>query len=143
MTRTRDAIKRALRLDLDLIEISPNAEPPVCKILDFGKYKYEQDKQKKESKKKQSVVKVKELKFRSNTDTHDYETKLNRGRGFLEQGNRIKCSLFFRGRENAHTDLGFELFKRIAADLEDIGHVEQPAKLNGKNLSMLISPLKP
>ena len=139
---TRIALKRALNIGLDLIEISPNADPPVCKILDFGKYKYEQDKKKKESKKNQVVVKVKELKFRANTDDHDYQTKLRKGREFLEQGNRIKCSLFFRGRENAHTEQGFNLFQRIKADLEDVGVVEQDAKLNGKNLSMLISPAK-
>ena len=136
-----EARKRAKAVGLDLVEISPSAKPPVCKIMDFGKFKYDVDKKKKEAKKKQAAVKVKEIKYHANVDEHDYQTKLRRAKEFLGEGNRIKCSLFFRGRENAHTEVGVDLFKRIVVDLEPVGKVEQMPRLNGKNLSMLINPL--
>lgn len=136
---TRDALNLAQQLGMDLVEISPNAEPPVCRIMDFGKFKYDQDKKLKDARKKQVQVKVKEVKYHPNVEDHDYETKMRRILDFLEEGNRVKCSLQFRGRENAHTDLGFELFKRIIADLATSVTVEQEPKLNGRNLSMMLS----
>jgi len=139
---TRDAMRKAQDVGLDLVEISPNAKPPVCRIMDYGKYKYELDKKKKEQKKKQSVVKVKEVKFHANVEEHDYQTKLKHMREFLEEGNRVKCTLWFRGRENAHNEIGFRLYERVLVDVEDIAHAEQKAKLAGKNLSMLVAPGK-
>jgi len=136
-----EARRKAREVGLDLVEISPKAQPPVCKIMDFGKYKYDVDKKKKEAKKKQAAVKVKEIKYHANVDEHDYQTKLRRAKEFLADHNRVKCSLFFRGRENAHTEVGVELFKRIIEDLKEDGKVEQLPRLNGKNLSMLINPL--
>lgn len=139
---TRDAMDKAKQVGLDLVEISPNAKPPVCRIMDYGKHKYEIDKRKKDAKKKQSVVKVKEVKYHANVEEHDYMTKLRHMRDFLEEGNRVKCTLWFRGRENTHTEIGFELYERIKVDVEDIAHAEQEPKLAGKNLSMLLSPGK-
>lgn len=137
---TRDAMKKAQEFGLDLVEISPNAAPPVCRIMDYGKHKYEIDKRKKDAKKKQSVVRVKEVKFHANVEEHDYETKMRHMREFLDEGNRVKCTLWFRGRENTHTEIGFELYERIKRDLEGLAHAEQEPKLAGKNLSMLMSP---
>jgi len=137
---TRDAQQKATEFGLDLVEISPNAEPPVCRIMDYGKHKYEIDKRKKDAKKKQSVVKVKEVKFHANVEEHDYATKMRHARDFLEDGNRVKCTLWFRGRENTHTEIGFELYKRIQEEISDIAYAEQAPKLAGKNLSMLLSP---
>lgn len=142
VVRTRDALKRAIREGRDLVEISGNAKPPVCKIVDYGKYKYEQRKQIKNAKKNATVVKVKEVKYHANTEEHDYQTKLRHAVKFLDAGNRVKCSLYFRGRENAHNELGFDLFNRVIEDLKEYGYAEQKPKLNGKNLSMLISPHK-
>jgi translation initiation factor IF-3 len=139
---TRDAMEKAQQFGLDLVEISPNANPPVCRIMDYGKHKYEIDKRKKDAKKKQSVVKVKEVKFHANVEDHDYDTKMRHMRDFLEDGNRVKCTLWFRGRENTHTEIGFELYERIKADLADVAFAEQEPKLAGKNLSMLLSPGK-
>lgn len=135
-------MKQAIREGRDLVEISGSAKPPVCKIVDYGKYKYEQRKQKKNAKKKATVVKVKEVKYHANTDEHDYQTKLRHAKKFLDAGNRVKCSLYFRGRENTHHEIGFALFERVMEDLKEYGHAEQKPKLNGKNLSMLVSPLK-
>ena len=138
--RLRDIMKKVVADGMDLVEISGNADPPVCKIVDYGKFKYEMGKKKKDAKKKQSVVKVKEIKFHANTDDHDYQTKLRHATDFLEAGNRVKCSLFFRGRENAHKEIGFELFQRVIEDLKEVGHAEQEPREQGKNLSMLLSP---
>lgn len=139
---TRDALKKAQDVGLDLVEISPNSVPPVCRITDFGRYKYDLDKKKKEAKKKQAVVKVKEVKYHANVEDHDYDTKMRRMREFIADGNRVKCTLWFRGRENSHHEIGFELFKRIEEDVADIAHAEQPAKLAGRSLGMLLSPGK-
>ena len=139
---TIDANRIAKAQDLDLVEVSPTAKPPVCKIMDFGKYKYDLDKKRKEAKKHQVQVKVKEIKYHANVDDHDYDYKMRHAIEFLEDNNRIKCSLFFRGRENAHTEIGFQLFERIIEDLKNIAKVEQEPKQNGKNLSMLLSPIK-
>jgi translation initiation factor IF-3 len=139
---TRDAMQKAKDFGLDLVEISPNATPPVCRIMDYGKHKFEIDKRKKDAKKKQTAVKVKEVKFHANVENHDYDTKMRHMREFLEEGNRVKCTLWFRGRENSHTDIGFQLFQRILDDLKEVANAEQAPKLAGKNLSMLVGPGK-
>ncbi|RMD47024.1 MAG: translation initiation factor IF-3 [Alphaproteobacteria bacterium] len=125
---------------LDLVEISPNARPPVCKIMDYGRYKYEQAKREAEARKKQKVIEVKEVKFRPNTDTHDYEVKLRNIRRFLEEGNKVKVTLRFRGREMAHQDIGRQLLERVAGDVEGLGKVEHMPKLEGRQMIMIIGP---
>ena len=139
---TRKAQDIAKSQGLDLVEISPNAKPPVCKIVEYGRYKYEHDKKKKAAKKNQIQVKVKEVKYHANTDEHDYQTKLRHAHDFLEAGNRVKCSLWFRGRENSHHEIGYELFQRIIKDLEDVATVDQKPRLAGRSLGMLLSPAK-
>ena len=126
---------------LDLVEISPNATPPVCKIMDFGKFKYEQQKRESEARKKQKIIEVKEVKFRPNTDTHDYEVKMRNVVKFLEKGDKVKVTLRFRGREMAHTNLGRELLERVAGDITEIGKVENMPKLEGRQMVMMIGPL--
>ena len=127
---------------LDLVEISPNADPPVCKIMDLGKFKYEQQKREAEARKKQKVIEVKEIKFRPNTDTHDYDVKMRSIRKFLEEGDRVKVTMRFRGREMAHQDLGRDLLKRVAEDLEELGKVENMPKVEGRQMVMMIAPGK-
>lgn len=127
---------------LDLVEISPNADPPVCKIMDLGKYKYEQQKREAEARKKQKVIEVKEIKFRPNTDTHDYDVKMRSIRKFLEEGDRVKVTMRFRGREMAHQDLGRELLQRVAADLEELAKVENMPRVEGRQMVMMIAPTK-
>ena len=126
---------------LDLVEISPNANPPVCKIMDYGKYKYEQQKRESEARKKQKVIEVKEVKFRPNTDTHDYDVKMRNVLKFLEKGDKVKVTLRFRGREMAHQDLGRELLNRVAEDVKDIGKVENMPKMEGRQMIMIIGPV--
>ena len=125
---------------LDLVEISPNAEPPVCKIMDFGKYKYETQKREAEARKKQHIIEIKEIKFRPGTDTHDYDVKMRSVLKFLEEGDKVKVTLRFRGRELAHQNLGLELLHRVSADVGDNGKVEQLPKLEGKQMVMMIGP---
>lgn len=139
---TRQALMRAHETGLDLVEINATAKPPVCRIMDHGKFKYEQDKKKKEQKKRQVVVKLKEVKFHVNVGDHDYETKLRHAQEFLAEGHRVKLSLMFRGRENAHRELGFELMKRIVADLAEVATVEQAPRLQGRNIFMMVVPNK-
>ncbi len=127
---------------LDLVEISPNAKPPVCKIMDFGKFKYEQQKRESEARKKQKTIDVKEVKFRPNTDTHDYNVKMRNVKRFLENGDKVKVTLRFRGREMAHQNLGRELLERVAADIEGIGKVESMPKMEGRQMIMMIGPVK-
>ncbi len=126
---------------LDLVEISPNANPPVCKIMDYGKYKYEQQKRESEARKKQKVIEVKEIKFRPGTDTHDYEVKMRSVLKFLQNGDKVKITLRFRGREMAHQDLGRELLERVAEDVKDTGKVENMPKMEGRQMTMMIGPL--
>lgn len=126
---------------LDLVEVSPNADPPVCRIMDYGKFKYEQQKKKQEAKKNQTVVQIKEIKVRPKTDEHDYETKVRHIRRFLEAGDRCKVSVFFRGREIVHKDRGESILDRIIEDTKDIGRVEQEAKSEGRVLQMLLVPI--
>lgn len=125
---------------LDLVEISPNAEPPVCKIMDFGKYKYETQKREAEARKKQKIIEVKEIKFRPGTDTHDYDVKMRAVFKFLEEGDKVKVTLRFRGREMAHQELGLELLQRVAGDVGEAGKIEQMPKLEGKQMVMMIGP---
>jgi translation initiation factor IF-3 len=127
---------------LDLVEISPNASPPVCKIMDFGKFKYEQQKKESEARKNQKVIEVKEIKFRPNTDTHDYDVKMRSVMKFLEGGDKVKITLRFRGREMAHLELGRKLLERVAEDVNDRGKVEAIPKLEGRQMVMMINPIK-
>jgi translation initiation factor IF-3 len=138
--RTEEALRRAKARGLDLIEIAPQANPPVCRILDYGKFRYEQSKHDKEKRSNPSN-KVKEVKFRVNIDQHDYETKLRRAEEFLDRGNKLKLVLQFRGRENAHKELGVELMHKVKADLGSMGHVDMEPKLVGRAVSMTMSPL--
>ena len=126
---------------LDLVEVSPTAKPPVCRIMDYGKYKYELGKKEKVAKKHQGGAgRVKEIKFHANVGEHDYDTKVRHLRDFLEAGHKTKVSLFFRGRENAHRELGFELMQKVIKDCEDLCDVEQRPQLIGRNLIMRLSP---
>lgn len=140
---TAAAVRRAQDMGLDLILIAPTAEPPVAKAMDFGQYQYEQKKKQHEAKKKQHVIQVKELKFRPNTDDHDYEFKKNHAIRFLQEGNRVKAVVQFRGREIAHTDLGKNLLLRFAEDLAGVGAIEGQPRLEGRNAHVIISPVKP
>ncbi|MGO4915666.1 translation initiation factor IF-3 [Pseudogemmobacter sp. W21_MBD1_M6] len=126
---------------LDLVEISPNAEPPVVKIMDFGKYKYETQKKEAEARKNQKIIEIKEIKFRPNTDKHDYEVKMRSVFKFLEEGDKVKITLRFRGREMAHQNLGRELLERVAEDTKEAGRIENFPKMEGRQMIMLIGPL--
>ena len=139
---TGEAIQRAKDLGLDLILIAPTAEPPVAKAMDYGQWQYENKKKQHDARKKQHVIQVKELKFRPNTDDHDYEFKKNHAIRFLKEGNRVKAVVQFRGREIAHVDLGQRLLLRFADDLTSYGQVEGQPKLEGRNAHVIISPLK-
>lgn len=137
-----EAIAMAREIGCDLVEVSSNATPPVCRIMDYGKFKYEQQKKKQDAKKRQAVVQVKEIKVRPKTDEHDYETKLKHIRSFLEDGDRCKVTVFFRGREIVHKDRGIEILEGIVKDLEDVGKVEQEPRAEGRTLQMLVVPKK-
>jgi len=137
---SRDAQFKAQNLGLDLVEISPNASPPVCKILDYGKFKYEQTKKDKESKKSQHQIKIKEIKVKPNIDTHDLEVKLKRARDFLEKGNKVKVTCMFRGREMAHKDVGKRVVDKVCEELSDVADAEAHAKQLGRNLSLTLAP---
>jgi len=136
------AMQMAEDAGLDLVEISPNASPPVCKIMDFGKFKYEQQKRESEARKKQKTIDVKEVKFRPNTDTHDYDVKMRNVTRFLEAGDKVKVTLRFRGREMAHQNLGRELLERVAEDIKEIGKIENMPKMEGRQMVMMIGPVK-
>lgn len=125
---------------LDLVEISPNAVPPVCKVMDLGKFKYEQQKREAEARKKQKIIEIKEIKFRPGTDTHDYDVKMRSVMKFLEEGDKVKVTLRFRGREMAHQDLGLELLNRVRNDVGEAGKVESMPKLEGRQMVMMIAP---
>lgn len=137
---TAEAIKKAFDEGLDLIEISPNGDVPVCKILDFGKYKYEMQKRKADAKKKQKVQETKEIKFTPNIGDNDYMVKMRAAKKFLEEGNKVKFSLRFRGREMSYVDLGMDVLRRTKTDLEELAKVEQEPKLEGRQMAMLVSP---
>jgi len=125
---------------LDLVEVSPTAKPPVCKILDYGKYKFQAQKKAAEARKKQKTVEVKEIKMRPNIDTHDYEVKMKKMHEFFEHGDKVKVTLRFRGREMAHQELGAELLKKVQAELEDLAKVESYPKMEGRQMIMVLAP---
>jgi translation initiation factor IF-3 len=136
------AIEMAEEVGLDLVEISPGANPPVCKIMDFGKFKYEQQKKAVEAKKKQKIIEIKEVKFRPNIDTHDYDVKMRSVTKFLGEGDKVKVTLRFRGREMAHQELGRELLQRIAGDIEDVAKIEAMPKMEGRQMIMVVAPAR-
>jgi translation initiation factor IF-3 len=138
---TREALERAREAGLDLVEVSPNARPPVCRILDYGKYKYNQAKKAASSRKRQHVVSVKGMRFRPKIEEHDYQFKKKHVQTFLEQGNKVKCFVLFRGREKAHTEFGRNILDRLAKDLEEIASVENSPRMEGHSMNMLLAPL--
>ncbi len=135
-----DALAQAEQFGLDLVEVSPNADPPVCKILDFGKFKYEAQKKKNEAKKKQKVIEVKEIKMRPNIDDHDYQTKMRSVNRFLEDGDKVKLTMRFRGREMAHQDIGLNVLKRVQDDLGELAKIEAHPRLEGRQMVMVVAP---
>jgi translation initiation factor IF-3 len=137
-----EALRRAQDADLDLVEVAPQANPPVCRIMDYGKYKYERAMRQKEARKKQARVEVKEIKFRPKIDRHDYETKKGHVIRFLEHGARVKVTIMFRGREMAHTELGTRILDRLVEDLDGLATVDQRPKLDGRNMVMVIAPAR-
>ena len=137
-----ESLDRALKAGVDLVEISPNAEPPVCRIMDFGKFLYEKSKSQKEQKKKQKQVQIKEIKFRPGTDEGDYQVKLRNLIRFLEDGDKAKVTLRFRGREMAHQDLGLNVLERVKSDLEELAVVESFPKVEGRQAVMMLAPKK-
>ncbi len=127
-------------MNLDLVEVSPNAEPPVCKIIDFGKLKYEEQKKANVARKRQKTIDVKEIKLRPNIDTHDYEVKMRNARRFIDDGDKVKVTLRFRGREMAHQELGAQVLQRVRDELDEIAKVEQMPKFEGRQLTMVMTP---
>jgi translation initiation factor IF-3 len=137
---TRDALRMAEEQHLDLVEVAPKAKPPVCRIMDFGKYRYEQQKREKEAKKKQKIVTIKEVKLRPNIEQHDFNVKLKNALRFLEEGNKVKVTIMFRGRELSHPELGREVLDRVSEQLKELVAIERDAKLEGKNMTMILAP---
>ncbi|BBK29460.1 translation initiation factor 3 (bIF-3) [Stella humosa] len=137
---TPEAITMAEEAGLDLVEVAPNADPPVCKILDFGKFKYEEQKKKNEARKKQKIIEVKEIKLRPGIDDHDYDVKMRSMQKFIEEGDKVKVTLRFRGREMAHQDLGLQVLIRVRDDLDEVAKVEQMPRLEGRQMVMVMSP---
>ncbi|HJC29156.1 MAG TPA: translation initiation factor IF-3 [Candidatus Dietzia intestinipullorum] len=140
IVRVEDALRLALEADLDLVEVAPNARPPVAKIMDYGKFKYEQAQKERESRKNQQQTVVKEQKLRPKIDTHDYETKKGNVVRFLEKGSKVKVTIMFRGREQSRPELGFRLLQRLADDITESGYVETGAKQDGRNMTMVVAP---
>lgn len=138
--QTAAAITTAEGFGLDLVEVSPNADPPVCKILDYGKFKYEAQKKKNEAKKKQKVIEVKEIKLRPNIDEHDYQVKMRNVNKFLDEGDKVKVTLRFRGREMAHQELGVAVLTRVREDTDEVAKVESFPRLEGRQMVMVIAP---
>ena len=138
----RDAQKHAQEAGLDLVKVAPTAKPPVCKIIDYGKYKYELARKEKEAKKKQKLAQLKEIKMRPQISVHDYNFKMRHIHEFLSEGNKVKITIMFRGREMAHTEFGYDLIAKIMKDLENEATTEKPPKLEGKNLSTVLNPVK-
>ncbi|MBS29342.1 MAG: translation initiation factor IF-3 [Alphaproteobacteria bacterium] len=137
---TELALQRAIAAGLDLVEVSPNADPPVCKIIDYGKLKYQEQKKRNETRKKQKTIDVKEIKLRPNIDTHDYDVKMRNARRFIDDGDKVKVTLRFRGREMAHQDLGAQVLQRVREELDEIAKVEQMPKMEGRQMVMVMSP---
>ncbi|MBV8088810.1 MAG: translation initiation factor IF-3 [Alphaproteobacteria bacterium] len=135
-----EALTMASDVGLDLVEVAPNADPPVCKILDFGKYKYEEQKKKNEARKKQKTIEVKEIKLRPSIDDHDYDVKVRSMVKFIEEGDKVKVTMRFRGRELAHQELGMDVLVRVKDDLEEIAKVEQMPRMEGRQMTMVMAP---
>ena len=135
-----DALRKADEFGLDLVELQPNAEPPVVKILDYGKYKYQAQKRASEARKKQKIIEVKEIKLRPNIDSHDYDVKMRSVRKFLEAGDKVKVTLRFRGREMAHVELGSQLLQRVRDDIEEEAKIESMPKMEGRQMIMVLAP---
>lgn len=140
---TQDALSKAEEAGLDLVEVAPDAKPPVCRIMDYGKYKYLMSKKAHESKKKQTIIHVKEVKLRVKTDEHDLQFKVRNAKKFLSHGDKVKVTLMFRGREITHPELGRSKLERVEEALKEVGTVEQRPKLEGRNMTMLLSPIQP
>lgn len=137
-----EAIRLAAGLEQDLVEIAPQAKPPVCKVMDYGKFLYEKKRKEKEAKKKQHVITIKELRFRPHTDDHDYNFKIKHAKTFIEEGAKVKATVQFRGRDIVYSDQGMQLLKRFAEDLKDVAKIEIEPKLEGKRLSLIMAPMK-
>ncbi len=137
---SKDALERAYSRDLDLVMIAPQATPPVCKIMDYGKYRFEQEKREKEAKKNQKVVEIKEIRLGLSIDTHDFETKGNHAKKFLSSGNKVKVSIRFRGREPGHPEIGYNIMQRFAEYCAEVAVVEKAAKMDGRNMLMFLAP---
>lgn len=142
LTSSADALRLAETFELDLVEVAPNADPPVCRIMNYGKFQFEKKKKEKEARKKQHIVTLKELQFRPHTDDHDYDFKVKHARKFLEDGSKVKATVQFRGRDIIYSQNGEELLKRFTEDLDDLGKIEQKATLEGKRMSLILAPLK-
>jgi len=139
---TRDAIRRAREVGMDLVEVAPNADPPVCKIIDFGKFQYEAKKKANEAKKKQVVITVKEVKFRPGTDVHDYSYRMKHAREWLQGGDKVKATIWFRGREMTHRELGARILEQLEKDLADVGDVEMRPRMEGNQMFTIFAPRK-
>ena len=137
---SRDAYNMAQEKNLDLVKIAPQAQPPVCRIMDYGKYRFEQAKREKESRKNQKTIEVKETRLSLNIDTHDFDTKVNQTKKFLSSGNRVKVSVRFRGREMAHTEIGRDLLTKFAEQCGEVANMEKAAKMEGRNMSIFLAP---
>jgi translation initiation factor IF-3 len=140
---TDEALRRAEEKGLDLVEVQPTARPPVCKIMDYGKYKYEQKRKAAEMKKKQKVIEVKEVKFRPKTGTHDFDTKVRHLREFLAEGDKAKVTIMFRGREIVHPEIGHDVLKRVTEAISDVAMIELPPRMEGRSMFMVVAPGKP
>jgi translation initiation factor IF-3 len=139
---TQEALRRARELDLDLVEVAPQAQPPVCRIMDYGKFKYEEARKARKAKKKQHTVQVKEVKFRPGIEEHDFEFKLRHARRFLDEGNKVKATMMYRGRQITHAEIGREVLLRVAQELEEVGKIEAHPNLEGRNMTMILAPKK-
>jgi translation initiation factor IF-3 len=137
---TADALRRAENVGLDLMEVSPNADPPVCKILDYGRFRYEAQKKKNEARKKQKIIEVKEIKMRPNIDTHDYEVKMRAIHRFIGEGDKVKVTMRFRGREMVHQEIGKQVLDRVREEMDETAKVEQFPKLEGRQMTMVMAP---
>ncbi len=140
--QTKDALSAAEAAGLDLVEIAATATPPVCRIMDYGKYKYQMSKKAKDAKKKQTVIQIKEMKLRGKTEEHDFQFKLRNIKRFLSEGDKVRVFIVFKGREITHTELGMAMLKRVADELKDVATIEAPPKLEGRNMTMLVAPLQ-
>jgi translation initiation factor IF-3 len=138
----REAVEYADRLNLDLVEVAPMANPPVCKVMDYGKYRYEQEQKAKEARKRQTTINIKEIKLRPKIDDHDFATKKGHVERFLKKGDKVKLTIMFRGRELVHPHLGERLLRRMAEELQDLGEIESQPNLDGRNMVMMLGPKK-